>query len=175
MTVKVRSVSDSIVFCKLCCWAQIKSCRFSTSVLLYLFPFPRLHFFTSLFPRTISSIPLFVLVSPPPPSPPPPPFLTVKLSVWGLVINCPVWLCIWPMPTHGRGLSSRSISWHWRMIVLVWKKGEGKDGVLSVHVFIGESLEHKGVEMQMFSHGVYSFAQLNSSGRWKSKDFKGDR
>lgn len=34
---------------------------------------------------------------------------TVKLSVWGLVINCPVWLCIWPMPTHGRSLSSGSI------------------------------------------------------------------
>lgn len=61
------------------------------------------------------------------------------------------------------------------MIVLVWKKGGGEDGVLSVHVFIGESLEHKGVEVQMFSHSVYSFALLNGSGRWKRKDFKGDR
>lgn len=54
----------------------------------------------------ISPSPLFVSVLS---SSPPPPLLTVKLSVWGLVINCPVWLCIWPMPTHGRSLRSGSI------------------------------------------------------------------
>lgn len=65
----------------------------STSTFL-LPPFSSLHLLS----------PLFLLsVSPPLPS------LTVKLSVWGSVMNCPVWLCIWPMPTHGRGLSSGSI------------------------------------------------------------------
>lgn len=102
LIIRQRQFSDWEVFCRQPWWIKKDHYLFphESLFLSWCFPFPLL--FCSCSSLLASSplrlhLPLF------------PPLTLSKLSVWGSVMNCPVWLCIWPMPTHGRDLSSRSI------------------------------------------------------------------
>lgn len=102
LIIRQRQFSDWEVFCRQPWWIKKDHYLFPHQSLFLSWCFPLPLLFCSCSSLLASSplrlhLPLFL------------PLTLSKLSVWGSVMNCPVWLCIWPMPTHGRGLSSRSI------------------------------------------------------------------
>lgn len=156
------------------CDAQLKyrPSHFSTTFCCSMPTFPIiLHLYFSFTSLCISALLLAT----------PPPFLTVKLSVWGLVINCPVWLCIWPMPTHGRSLRSGSIdelTLKNDSTCLAQTRGVGgRERWGSKCVCLGVALRTEGSMSSNVSVCACVFGGgggLSGYGGWKAKVFKGD-